>query len=272
MINEINPKRRPLILITNDDGIYSPGLCAAAEAMQNLGDLLIVAPRFQQTSMGRSFPKSSDVGIIEKVKIIVNGSEIVAYGVHGSPAHAVSYGILELADRKPDLCVSGINYGENLGLSISCSGTVGAAFEADSYDIPSIAVSREVDLSMQHTSDYKEMDWEISKKVLADMANEVLKNGLPDEVSILNINVPDAANYNTEVRITKQARSNYSTFKKPEIRDFSRSYILKSELDVDMDKIDINSDVYAIYFDKVISITPLTWNLSAKTNWNFKRT
>ena len=134
---------KPLIIVTNDDGVYSPGLCAAAEAVQDLGDLLVVAPRFQQTSMGRSFPKSKDVGIIEKIKIMLNGCEIEAYGVHGSPAHAVSHGILELAYRKPDLCISGINYGENLGLSISCSGTIGAAFEADSYDIPSIAISRQ---------------------------------------------------------------------------------------------------------------------------------
>jgi 5'-nucleotidase len=272
LINENSPKRKPLILITNDDGVYSPGLCAAAEAMQELGDLLIVAPIFQQTSMGRSFPKSKDVGIIEKVKIMVNGIEIEAYGVHGSPAHAVSHGILELACRKPDLCISGINYGENLGLSITCSGTVGAAFEADSYDIPSIAVSREVDLSLQHTSDYKEMDWEVSKKVLKDIATEVIKNGFLDQVSILNINVPEGATINTHIRITNQARSNYSTFKKPEIRDFSMSYMLKSKLDVDIDKIDKNSDVYAIYFDKVISITPLTWNLSVNTDWKYKNT
>lgn len=133
---------KPLILITNDDGVYSPGLIAA-EAVQYLGDLLIVAPRFQQTSMGRSFPKSDDVGVIEKMRVMVNGAEIDAYGVHGSPAHAVSHGILELAYKKPDLCISGINYGENLGLSLTCSGTIGAALEADSYEIPSIAVSRQ---------------------------------------------------------------------------------------------------------------------------------
>ncbi|GLC31816.1 5'/3'-nucleotidase SurE [Clostridium omnivorum] len=262
---------KPLILVTNDDGVYSPGLCAAAEAVQDLGDLLVVAPRYQQTSMGRSFPKSSDVGIIEKVKLIINGCEIEAYGVHGSPAHAVSHGILELAYKKPDLCISGINYGENLGLSITCSGTVGAAFEADSYDISSIAVSRQADLSIQHASDYKNMDFEASKKIIRELAVDILKNGLPDEISILNVNVPDNAAANTEVRITKQGRSNYSVFKKPEVRDFSKSYVLSSEMDAHINKSDKNSDVYAIYFDKVISITPLTWNMSANTNWGFKR-
>lgn len=263
---------KPLILITNDDGVYSPGLCAAAEAVQDLGDLLIVAPIFQQTGMGRSFPKSKDVGIIEKVKIMVNGCEIEAYGVHGSPAQAVSHGVLELAYKKPDLCISGINYGENLGLSISCSGTLGAAYEADSYNIPSIAVSNEVDLSIQHTSEFKKMDWDVSKKTLKDIAADVLKNGFSNQVSILNINVPAGATINTDIRITKQARSNYSTFKKPGIRDYSMSYILKSQLDVDINKIAKNSDVYANYFDKVISITPLTWNLSVDTDWKYKNT
>jgi 5'-nucleotidase len=261
---------RPLILVTNDDGVFSPGLCAAAEAAQDLGDLLIVAPRFQQTSMGRSFPRSEDAGIIEKFKIMINGNETEAYGVHGSPAYAVSHGILELANRKPDLCICGINYGENLGLSITCSGTLGAAYEADSYDIPSIAVSRQADLSIQHASDFKKMDWEVSKKITRDIAAKVLKNRLPDQISILNINIPEDADINTEVRITRQGRSNYSVFKKPGERDFSSRYVLESELDVNRDKITKNSDIYAFYFDKVISITPLTWDSSANTDWRFE--
>lgn len=260
---------KPLILITNDDGVYSPGLIAAAEAVQYLGDLLIVAPRFQQTSMGRSFPKSDDVGVIEKMRVMVNGAEIDAYGVHGSPAHAVSHGILELAYKKPDLCISGINYGENLGLSLTCSGTIGAALEADSYEIPSIAVSRQANLSVIHSNDYPKMNWEAAKKMTSNLAQEILQNGLPDGISILNVNVPDKANYDTDVRITKQSRLNYSVFKKPEIRDFNTSYRLKAELDVTIDKTEKNSDVYAFYFDKVISITPLTWDLSANREWNF---
>lgn len=253
---------RPLILVTNDDGVYSPGLCAAAEAVQDLGDLIITAPRYQQTGMGRSFPKSRDTGIIERVRLLVNGYEMQAYGVHGSPAQAVSHGILELADRKPDLCISGINYGENLGLSISCSGTLGAAFEADSHDILSLAVSVEAELGIQHSEDYRALDWEVPKKVIHKLADSVLKNGMPGQVSVLNINIPAKAAVDTEIRITRQARSNYSTFIKPEKRDFNHSYVLKSARDVDLQGIGRDSDVYALSFDKVISVTPLTWNLS----------
>ncbi len=259
---------KPLILITNDDGVYSPGLWAVAEAVQELGDLLIVAPMFQQTGMGRSLPKDGSVGIIKKVKIIVNGRKIDAFGVYGSPALAVSHGVLELTDRKPDLCISGINYGENLGLSLTCSGTLGAAFEADSHGIPSIAVSREVDLSIQHSHEYKSMDWEAAKNVTKQIAREVLKSGFPDGVRILNINVPDSATCKTEVRFTTQSRNSHSVFIRPEKRDLGTSYILKSKLDVDIEKTEKCSDIYAFLFDKVISITPLTCDLSTKIKWN----
>ncbi|MBC7959468.1 MAG: 5'/3'-nucleotidase SurE, partial [Vallitaleaceae bacterium] len=227
---------KPLILVTNDDGIYSPGLWAVVEVLMDLGELLVVAPIEQQTGMGRSFPKNEETGIIEKMSRVVNGQVIEAYGVHGSPAYAVSHGVLELCDRKPDLCVSGINYGENLGLSLTCSGTLGAAFEADSHGIFSIAVSRQADLSIQHSNDFREMDWEASKSITREIVSEVLRNGYPGGVSILNINVPDGATSTTEKRMTKQSRLNYSVFQKPQKRDFSKGYLLKSKLDVDIDK------------------------------------
>jgi len=256
---------KKLILITNDDGVFSPGLWAAAEAVMDLGELLIVAPMNQQTSMGRSFPKSDKMGIIERVKIRLRNEEYEAFGVHGSPAYAVAHGVLELAGRKPDLCISGINYGENLGLSITCSGTLGAAFEANSHGIPAIAVSRQVDLSLQHESNYANMDWEASKQITLESASKVLSRGLPEGVSILNINVPDGA---TEKRITRQSSLNYSVFIKPEERDFQKRCLLKSRLDVEIEKTEKNSDIYAFFFDKVISITPLTWDFSVNVDWD----
>lgn len=259
---------KPLILITNDDGVNSPGISAVAEAVQDLGELLIVAPMFQQTGMGRSLPKEGSVGIIKKVKIMVNGRKIDAYGVHGSPALAVSHGVLELTDRKPDLCISGINYGENLGLSLTCSGTLGAAFEADSHGIPSIAVSQEADLSIQRSDEYKSMNWEVAKKVTKQVTNEVLKSWFPEGIRIFNINVPDSATCKTEIRVTSQSRNNHSVFIKPEKRDLETSYILKSKLDVDIEKTEKCSDIYAFLFDKVISITPLTCDLSTMIKWN----
>lgn len=256
---------KKLILITNDDGVFSPGLWAAAEAVMDLGELLIVAPMEQQTSMGRSFPRGDKLGIIERVNIRLRDEAFEAFGIHGSPAYAVAHGVLELAGRKPDLCISGINYGENLGLSITCSGTLGAAFEANSHGIPAIAVSKQADLAMQHESNYANMDWEASKRITNEYASMVLRRGLPDSVRTLNINVPDGA---IEKRVTRQSSLNYSVFIKPEERDLQKSYLLKSRLDVEIDKTEKNSDIYAFFFDKVISITPLTWDLSVNVNWD----
>ncbi len=258
---------KKLILITNDDGVFSPGLWAAAEAVMDLGELLIVAPMHQQTGMGRSFPKSEKLGIIEKVKIRLRGQDVEAFGIHGSPAYAVAHGVLELAGRKPDLCISGINYGENLGLSLTCSGTLGAAFEANSHGIPAIAVSRQADLAIQQEINYANMDWEASKRITFECASEVLREGLPEGVRILNINVPDGA---VEKRITRQSMLNYSVFIKPEARDFRKSYKLKTRLDVEAEKTEKNSDIYAFFFDRMISITPLTWDLSVNVNWDFR--
>jgi 5'-nucleotidase len=254
--------KQPLILITNDDGVKSPGLWAVIESVMDLGELLVVAPINQQTSMGRSFTKGPDVGIIEKIPLLIDGTEVTVYGVCGSPALAVSHGVLELCDRRPDLCISGINYGENLGLSITCSGTVGAAFEADSHGIPSVAVSRQVDLSIQHSDEFADLDWTACKFITRKIVKEVLKNGFPSKVSILNINIPENATEHTEVRITRQCRHNYSAFVRPEPRDLSKGYKLKSKINLIMSDIDRDSDIFAIAFDKVISITPLTWDLS----------
>ncbi|MGB7594995.1 MAG: 5'/3'-nucleotidase SurE [Erysipelotrichaceae bacterium] len=261
---------KPLFLITNDDGVFSPGLKAAAEAVRHLGDLLIVAPISQQTGMGRSFPRNADVGIIEKVSLNISGFDTTAYGIHGSPAQAVAYGILELADRTPDFCISGINYGENLGLSVTCSGTLGAAFEADSHGIPSIAVSRQADLLVQHSESFESLDWEGCKTITRRIAEKVLKEGFPKQARILNVNLPAKISENTEIRLTRQSRQNYSVFTKPGPRDFTQGYVLSSHMDVDIETTEKDSDIYAVYFDRIVSLTPLTWDLSVPIDWDFK--
>lgn len=256
---------KPLILITNDDGILSPGLIAAAEAADPLGDLLIVAPRTQQTAMSRGYPKGDDIGIVEKFDLKVNGKNIVGYGITGSPAQTVSHAVLELASRKPALCISGINYGENIGLNIIASGTVGAAFEADTYDIPAIAVSQEVNLELHHATTYNHMNWGTAIHFTKHFAEKVLKDGLPPKVAVLNLNIPANATTNTKIRLTTQSRQNYFVFKNPEKRDLSKGYKLKLELFVDEKILEKSSDIQAIVYDKVVSITPLTWDLTAHT-------
>ena len=108
---------------------------AAASELSKIGYVTVAAPREQSSGMGRSLPSTSD-GIIRKEQVQVNGQEWDVYAVGGSPAQAVLHGVLEIIPHKPDLVVSGINYGENVGLGITISGTVGAAMEAAAMGFP----------------------------------------------------------------------------------------------------------------------------------------
>ncbi|MBO9362760.1 MAG: 5'/3'-nucleotidase SurE, partial [Thermoflexus sp.] len=143
----------PLILVTNDDGIRSPGLRAAAAALQDLGQVIIVAPLDQWSGAGRSMPSTTE-GRIYPELVRVNGVVIRAYAVEGTPAQVVDHALLEILSRPPDLVVSGINYGENVGSGVTISGTVGAALEAASFGIPALAVSLQT--PVEHHLGYSE--------------------------------------------------------------------------------------------------------------------
>ena len=111
--------KRRRIMITNDDGIQSEGLLAAVRAAKEFGEVIVVAPAKQQTAMGRAYPRTKDMGIIRKVDY-----EVEAYAVNGSPGYCAAFGLLEILDTLPDLVISGINFGCNMGMSLTCSGTL----------------------------------------------------------------------------------------------------------------------------------------------------
>jgi 5'-nucleotidase len=250
--------------VTNDDGIYSPGLRAAAEAVAPLGDLFIAAPRVQQTAMSRALPKTPEIGVIEKVTLNITGIPHLAYGITGSPALAVAYALSELAPRKPDLCVSGVNYGENVGTSISVSGTIGAAFEAAAQFIPCIAVSLETDRSMHYADQYGEVHWEVANHFTYLFAERILKQGLPPQISLLNVNIPSDATTDTPTRITRQSKQGYYVFLEQAQRDFSQPYNLRYDVVIDKTHLEPDSDIQGFVYDRVVSVTPLTIDFTAK--------
>lgn len=263
---------RPLILITNDDGIYSPGLKAAAEAVADLGDLLMVAPRFQQTAMGRSYPVIPTQGVIEEIILEIAGHPHLAYGVHGSPSQAVLHGVMELAPHQPDLCISGINYGDNIGVTMAASGTIGAAFEASTCGIPALAVSREVDMALHRSENYAELDWRIPAYFTRLIAEKMLRNGLPAGVDVLNLNIPEETSEMTEIRLTVQSQwPHFYYTRSHEKRDFSQRFLLPLTKIASLDSLEPNSDIKAVVFDRVISLTPLRSNFTAPVdlgNWS----
>jgi 5'-nucleotidase len=254
-----------LILVTNDDGIRSPGLHAAAEAVAHLGELLIVAPATQQTSMSRAFARDPLGGSVEPTEMLINGEPITAYAVVGSPVQAVAHGMLEIADRLPALCVSGINYGENIGGGIPVSGTIGAALEAEGYGIPALAAS--IQVAIAEWKSYGDKDWTVAKHFTGRLAEEILIDGLPPEVAALNLNVPAGATTETEVRMTVQSRQRYYRHLPPEREARHEPIQLKVHTVVDLDVLEPGSDIEAIYRDGVVSVTALAWTMTAQTSW-----
>ncbi|GIX03112.1 MAG: 5'-nucleotidase SurE [Planctomycetaceae bacterium] len=132
---------RPVILLVNDDGIYSPGLDAMAEALRTWGDVTIVAPAWEQSGVGHA------ITYLHPLMARKEHRSGLFYGwrVEGSPADCVRLGVLEFSPRKPDLIVSGINMGSNVGINVLYSGTVAAAIEGAFFGIPSVAVSQWVE-------------------------------------------------------------------------------------------------------------------------------
>ena len=253
-----------LILVVNDDGVRSPGIAAAAEAAAAFGEVMITAPVSQQTSMGRAYPRYPDLGVIERIPVRVGEREISAYGIHSSPAHAAAYGIIEIADRKPDLVVSGINLGANLARSITCSGTLGACFEAASEGVSSLAVSLETPAETIMKNDFSEDDTEFSsaRRVTAFWIERILRQGMPRGAEILNVNVPYRRIGPEEFRMTRLDSQNYYVLKKPPERDWSRPFTMDFEIRFEEAELIPEGDIRAVCVDRVTSVTPLGWDLT----------
>lgn len=250
----------PRIFLSNDDGIRSPGLLAAVEAVADLGEIIVVAPIEQQTGMGRAIkgnPKSSltpfDMGL--------TGYNIRAYHCDCTPAMAVHHGILAVcSDRKPDLVISGINYGENIGTGITASGTVGAAMEGANIEIPSLAVSKETDPGDYH--EYTEQDWRAAAYFTGMFARLMLRADLPSAVDLLNLNVPKTATPETPWRLTHLSRKRYWNSFLEDPGPHSRIEDTKVTIKNEPEALDPESDVYAITVDRIVSLTPMTLDFS----------
>lgn len=253
---------RPLILITNDDGIASHGLREAIQAVYDLADVLVVAPLTQQTAAGRSFP-ARDIHVEEHELSLENGAVVPALALTGTPAQAVRQAILVNAERQPDLCISGINYGENVGAGVTVSGTIGAAIEAATFDIPGIAASLETDVE-HHLTNSDLVDFSAAGYFVRRLTQAVLKNGLPAGVDILKLDVPYDATTATPWRITHVSRRrsiHSSVVEKNGVRRLRGYY-----REFDLDTLEPDSDAYALIVDEVVSVSPLTIDMTANVD------
>lgn len=248
---------KPLILVANDDGIDSPSLDLLVVAVLGLGEVVVVAPATEQSSMGRAFPRTNATGIITRRDKKIAGIEVESYSVTGSPTMAVDHAIEEILARRPDICLTGINPGENIGSTMMCSGTIMAAIEASSYNLPAIAFSME---------DKKCGNPETVKYWCHKIAHKVILEGLPQQVPGLNVNFPSGVQESTQVDLTRLSHQNYYEFIPPKKRDFSLSQNLMVEKKYDLAKLEKDSDIFSLIISKHISITPVTWDFTARVN------
>lgn len=282
--------RTPLILVTNDDGIDSPGLIAAVESVLGLGRVVVVAPTTQQTSRGRSMVGDPN-DHLRRVELHGRSNqprehgedplaEIEAYHIDASPALAVQHAMNTIFyERWPDLLVSGVNYGENLGMDITISGTVGAAFQAAAYGIPAIAVSQASDIANHY--EYGEMDWNGATRVVrkyaemmleritelpppsADAGSRRLADPRPFPFDILKIDVPHECPQGTEERLARLSRRHYfrHTIDNPSPESQIRNG--RTWVDEDPELIAAGTDIEAVAFRRAVAITPLTVDCNA---------
>jgi len=257
---------KPQILLTNDDGIRSPGLWAAAASLSELGYVTVTAPRDQSSGMGRSLPNTSD-GIIREERVQVKGQEWTVFAVGGSPAQAVLHGIYDVMKRKPDLVVSGINYGENVASGVTISGTVGAALEAASLGIPSLAISLETD-SKYHLSYSTDVEFPIAAMFAVKFARMLLEKKFPADVDLLKVEIPADAVSDTPWQLTRISRQRYYEPTPAERKSWEeRGTIGYREAGV-FDNEPEDTDVYVLRKKRMVSVSPLSLDLTSRVDFS----
>ncbi|HET9029762.1 MAG TPA: 5'/3'-nucleotidase SurE [Candidatus Aquilonibacter sp.] len=236
-----------LVLVTNDDGVDSPGIVALSEALMTIGDVVVVAPDGDRSGIAHALSIHHPVRIRERKE-----RRVKTYACSGTPADCVVVGAYELCGALPDLVVSGINRGANAGDDITYSGTIAAANEALLVGIPAIAVS----LAVPWPVSDEEPQWDTAAQCTLDLIEQSAAFGLPD-TTLLNLNVPNRHRSALRgLRWTKQARKRYTdrTDRRIDPRGETYVWIWGS---YDGSVIDDDSDLAALR-DGYASVTPIT--------------
>lgn len=251
--------KRPLILVTNDDGITAPGLRTLVSVMNEIGDVVVVAPDGPQSGMGHAVT-IDDTIYCNKIK--VDDGPQKEYESSGTPADCIKLAVSEILDRRPDLCVSGINHGSNSSINVIYSGTMSAAVEAGVEGIPAIGFSL---LDYSWNANFEPLRGYIKQIVL-----NVLEHTLPDGV-VLNVNFPKKETFKG-IKICRQARANWVEEFDKRISPQGRIYYWLTGNFVNMDKGE-DTDEWALE-NNFISIVPVQFDLTAHhfihelNNWN----
>lgn len=235
------------ILLTNDDGIYAEGLWALYKRFTPRHAVTVVAPDRERSAVGHGITLFQP---LRKTKIYVRDG-LWGYAVSGTPVDCIKMGLIKILDKRPDLVISGINLGANVGININYSGTVAAAREAAIYKVPAIAVS---------VKGNELMDYDEAARFIAQLAENVFKNGLPFG-TILNVNIPDMPMEEIAgIRISRQAIEEYTEYLEKRVDPRNRAYYWHGH--VPQTSFD-NLDFDAVALDKnYICITPIKCDMT----------
>ena len=241
---------KPLILVTNDDGISAPGIRTLIAIMSEIGEVVVVAPDKPQSAMGHAITINN---MLYLNKMSTDDSSIIEYNCSGTPVDCVKLAVNEILHRKPDLCVSGINHGSNSSINVIYSGTMSAAVEAGIEGIPAIGFSL---LDYDWNADFSQI-----KSYVKKITMEVLKNKLPNGV-VLNVNLPKLKENEIKgIKICRQAKAlwmeKFDKRKTPQGKDY---YWLTGEF-VNEDKGE-DTDEWALE-NGYVSIVPIQFDMTA---------
>ncbi|MFX1293767.1 MAG: 5'/3'-nucleotidase SurE [Promethearchaeota archaeon] len=254
------------ILLTNDDGVHSPGFLALKKELNTFRSLLLIGPSEQRSWISKAVTRFEKVKV-QKVKL-EDGSD--AFAIQGTPVDAIIIGLFVISEQFPKLVISGINTGANAGNAfIFSSGTVGAAIEAAMVGIPSIAVSL-VPPYLNYT--FIEENFRIAAQLTKKFAQRILKYGLPSSVNLINLNVPYNATMKTEIIITNIAKLHYGCILEKSTKE--NEFVFTKKMDSTKGakyNLQPGTDAYTIFIENKISITPvnidLTGNLHGFRQW-----
>jgi 5'-nucleotidase len=241
--------QRPLILVCNDDGIFAPGIQALIEVMQELGEVLVVAPDSPQSGMGHAITINSTL----RVNRVYNDDGLVKYSCSGTPVDCIKMAVSKLSDRPISLVVSGINHGSNSSINVIYSGTMSAAVEGCIEGIPSIGYS---------LCNYSyDADFESCKPYVKKIAQLVLEKGLPEGVC-LNVNIPSIhASKIQGVRVCRQAKAYWEEEMDERIDPRGGKYYWLTGVFKNMDD-GVDTDEWALA-NNFISVVPVQIDITA---------
>lgn len=242
---------KPLILVSNDDGITSRGIFNLVSVMKELGDVLVVAPDGPQSGMGHAITVGDTLRLNES--FIFEG--VRAYECSGTPADCIKMArhFVLKNDRQPDVVVSGINHGSNTSISVLYSGTMSAAIEGAIEGVPAIGFSL---CDYSHKADFSHTG-EAVKKIV----QQVLEKGLPKGVA-LNVNIPAKRNEPLKgIRVCRQANAKWVEEFDQRFDPYGRSYFWMTGNFVNFDKAEDN-DEWAIA-NNYVSVVPCQFDLTA---------